>query len=478
MRCWASILVTLVACGRPKPPVAPTPTLDPVISAQAWFRAPTICAQGPFELALPAAPPGPAAKWGEDVALRVVTPRAIALEALILADGVVIGRRSIVVASHGAIAGPPANHRCVADARERLALGRATSDGEPPSVTGVSSRGGEAGPSPPSAVHVALEPDPEIPASSVEVLRARPGSPTARVVIQLWSVEPNDLDGVVFGAARRRVAAERGRRGVYEAYLAQLAAKTEADAARMIAEAEAQHVEVHAHGEAHWEGPSDGELEIRRRAEIAEVERARVRAVFCAAHHDDRDCWGPGGFALHAELDQRVRERSAYCADHIDDARCWSDDESARRHEVWDQRVTAALAPPRQPDGPPPAPLAETIPPKLSLHAEWRPGYWQWTDATWVWLAGMWRVPESDILAEDTTKAPTAPPPPRIETPPAAQVRGAVWIPGFLQTNGAAWVWIGGSWQLRPTARVVWRTPEWRSRGAVHVLIPGGWVPR
>ncbi|HEY5947995.1 MAG TPA: hypothetical protein VIV40_21010, partial [Kofleriaceae bacterium] len=147
-----------------------------------------------------------------------------------------------------------------------------------------------------------------------------------------------------------------------------------------------------------------------------------------------------------------------------------------RHRDAWDKRIELANAPAAQPDGPPPAPLAEEVPPKLSVNAEWRPGYWHWLDGTWVWLAGMWRVPEADIVAEQTTTAPAAPPALRVEAPPPAPVRSAVWVGGFWQWSGTAWVWIAGSYQLRPSAQVSWRAPEWRARGSVHVLIPGGWI--
>ena len=198
--------------------------------------------------------------------------------------------------------------------------------------------------------------------------------------------------------------------------------------------------------------------------------------MFCATHPEDRGCWGAGGRKVHVELEARKRERAAYCAATPEDARCWSSSEWSSRRGAWDRRVALALTPPAPPDGPPPAPLAEVVPPKLSQNADWRPGYWHWIDGTWVWLAGMWRVPEADILAEQTTTAPAAPPPIQVEAPPPPPVRTAVWIAGFWQWNGTSWVWIPGAWQLRPTASVQWRAPEWKARGAVHILIPGGWV--
>jgi hypothetical protein len=215
----------------------------------------------------------------------------------------------------------------------------------------------------------------------------------------------------------------------------------------------------------------------RARAEL-EARRRREREAFCNTHADDRDCWGAGGRRIHDDLDAHQHEREAYCAAHIEDARCWSDSVRGRIESAANARVAAALRPPKQPDGPPPAALAETVPPKLSAHAEWRAGYWQWTEETWVWLAGMWRVPDSDIVAEQTTTAPQPPPPLQAEMPPPAPVRVAVWVPGFWQWSGSSWIWVAGSWQLRPDARAEWRPAAWQPRGRVHVLVPGGWIHR
>jgi hypothetical protein len=179
---------------------------------------------------------------------------------------------------------------------------------------------------------------------------------------------------------------------------------------------------------------------------------------------------------VHLELERRRRERADYCADHPEDARCWDAGERARRRQASVQRVRLALAPPPEPDGPPPAALAEEVPPRLSAHADWRPGYWHWTGSSWFWIGGMWRVPERDILAEETTVAPAAPPPPQAEAPPPATLTTAIWVPGFWQWSGTAWVWVAGSWQLRPAPRATWRPPTWRPRGAVHVLVPGAWI--
>lgn len=129
-------------------------------------------------------------------------------------------------------------------------------------------------------------------------------------------------------------------------------------------------------------------------------------------------------------------------------------------------------------DAPPP-PRAEIKPPSPSSHAEWIPGFWQ-RDREWIWSAGFWRVPESDITAEQTVEAPVAPPPMKMETPPSAPAASAsvVWTPGYWAWNGNAYIWIEGAWRIPPHADVRWVAPTWIPRRGRLVLVPGGWSVR
>lgn len=492
-------LAGLVACGGsgkgPQDPRLVEPRLLPAIADQTWYRSTSTCGQGPYEIELPAA----GARWGEDFELRLHTPRRVALQAVVLVDDAEVARASGVYDASGSAAGKPDNTRCVADARERLAIGRSGTGGGTgtPGTPGIRV---PVGTPPPSGGTAQLELETTVVTTSTSVLTftIREPRPGARIKLRFWSIEPNDLIDVAFGGLRiewRPNVAERD----YEAHLARITAEKEAQRLRLeqdqrrredewqrtrtasasvtvdlaayrAEEARRRQREIEAEAR---------RLEAERRAAIAaalELERRARRAAFCASHPEDRGCWGAGGQKVHLELEQRKRERTEYCATATEDARCWTPEDWRRRRSAWDARVRVSLAPPAQPEGPPPAPLAEVTPPKLSVNADWRPGYWHWIDGTWVWLGGMWRVPETDIVAELTTTAPAAPPPLQPETAPVAPVRTAVWLAGFWQWNGADWVWIPGSWQLRPEARVTWRAPEWRPRGKVHVLIPGGWI--
>jgi hypothetical protein len=80
--------------------------------------------------------------------------------------------------------------------------------------------------------------------------------------------------------------------------------------------------------------------------------------------------------------------------------------------------------------------------PRPSQNAEWRPGYWHWAGSDWIWIAGIWRVPEEDVRAERTVHAPVAPPAPPAETSPVAPAPTTVWTPGFWQWTGNGWLWI------------------------------------
>lgn len=131
-----------------------------------------------------------------------------------------------------------------------------------------------------------------------------------------------------------------------------------------------------------------------------------------------------------------------------------------------------------QPTAPPPATKVEIRPPQPSVHAEWVPGYWHWAGGSWLWLAGRWRVPEADISAGLTVQAPYDPPPPRDESRSPQPFAGAVWVGGFWQWNGAAFVWIPGSWRVAPGVGVRWQVPYWRPRARGVVFVPGRWVRR
>jgi hypothetical protein len=500
---WLS-LAALAACGggshHAASPKGEDPRLIPGVTAH-WYRSAVQCAQGPFEIELPV----DVAKYGQDIELQLKTPRKVALHAVILDDDHELSSTDTTMDASGHASGAPDNSKCVADARERLAFARAGNGraGNGRAGNGGPGNGGSSMSTPPPSGTIAPPPtagtiappgatttaqlvptDEVVAGNTVVQLRIPDGA--HRIRVRLWSVEPNDLEGVLFGVLHI-VWHPNVAEADYEAFIHRPPPPPPAPVAPAHVES-APHVEaaVAVHVEPKHVDPQE-ELrrieaehrreEASRRAERDRAIRAEQRRQFCASHPDDRGCWGPGGLKLKLELDAHLGERETYCSAHREDARCWTDEDFTRVRNADSMRVRIAQTP-SKPTTPPPAPLADAQPPKLSAHAEWRPGYWQWIESTWVWLAGQWRVPEQDIIAEQTTTAPAAPPAPQAETPPAAPVQAAVWINGFWQWDGGNWVWVPGSWQLRPSATVTWRATTWQPRGTVHILIPGGWVHR
>ena len=69
----------------------------------------------------------------------------------------------------------------------------------------------------------------------------------------------------------------------------------------------------------------------------------------------------------------------------------------------------------------PPPLIVEPIPaPSPRGYYTWRPGYWSWAGARYVWMPGLY------VAA------------PRV---------GAVWVPGRWVAGGRGWVWVGGRWR-------------------------------
>ncbi|MGE3456257.1 MAG: hypothetical protein AB7O24_14190 [Kofleriaceae bacterium] len=478
--------IVLVSCGGA--PVhdpkwtQPEPRLEQHDADARWYRALSTCGQGPYELDAPVT----GAKWGEEVELRVHTPRNIALEAIVLADGVQVTKHSGVFTDRDQVSAKPDNARCIADARERLVLARpggaATGTPRQPGTLVVP-------PAPPEASEAPVELElvtTERPRSAQVIQFRLPeraaGARLPTIRIKFWSPEPNDLAGVLFGVVRvewrptvseadyvaflRRKEAERAERE-RQAQLAwerEAAARPKPTPVKVAKPKPAPVTEIKADPNLRAE-IARKEQEERRRAERLLAEARERRRAFCAANPRDHGC----------QLDQRQADRVQYCAQHQDEARCWDVTEWDYRNNAWAEAARATKRS-SKPSGPPPAPRAEDVPPKLSENAEWRPGYWHWIDDTWLWIAGMWRVPDEDIAAERTTTAPQEPPPLKVEAAPPPPIASVVWVAGFWQWNGVGWVWIPGSWQLKPATRVEWRAPEWRRRGSIHVLIPGGWI--
>jgi len=67
--------------------------------------------------------------------------------------------------------------------------------------------------------------------------------------------------------------------------------------------------------------------------------------------------------------------------------------------------------------------------------------------------------PQSQVII-----APTAPPPPRVETippPPTVEAQTMYWRPGHWTWDGGNWTWTAGQYVARPAPQAVWEPGHW-----------------
>ena len=144
----------------------------------------------------------------------------------------------------------------------------------------------------------------------------------------------------------------------------------------------------------------------------------------------------------------------------------------------------------------PPPPMAETRPKTPSPDAVWISGAWTWDDAVgdFTWVGGTYVIRPKPVVAaaapEPVAPAPEPPAPepprdldtkvteapaPKIEAIPPPPPASTVWIAGHWALVGTQWTWNAGRWVVgQPGLR--FRAPVVRSRGAVRVYVPGGWI--
>jgi hypothetical protein len=73
--------------------------------------------------------------------------------------------------------------------------------------------------------------------------------------------------------------------------------------------------------------------------------------------------------------------------------------------------------------------------------------------------------------------APSAPPPPRVETmPPPPQPQVMTWQAGHWAWNGTAWAWVDGQYMQRPQPTAEWEPGHWSPQpGGGYVWVDGRW---
>jgi hypothetical protein len=91
-------------------------------------------------------------------------------------------------------------------------------------------------------------------------------------------------------------------------------------------------------------------------------------------------------------------------------------------------------------------------------------------------------VTQTPIPAQSTVViAPSAPPPPRVETMPAppTEQRVVYWQPGHWIWDGSSWSWQEGQYVDPPTPQAVWEPGGWVQQPAGgYVWVDGHWVGR
>jgi hypothetical protein len=90
-------------------------------------------------------------------------------------------------------------------------------------------------------------------------------------------------------------------------------------------------------------------------------------------------------------------------------------------------------------------------------------------------------VTTTTVTREVTTTGPatremyvTQPPPAaRVEVQTVAPGPGYVWTPGYWRWTGADYVWVSGSWVVRPRPSAVYVRGHWVRRTGGYIWVPG-----
>jgi len=79
--------------------------------------------------------------------------------------------------------------------------------------------------------------------------------------------------------------------------------------------------------------------------------------------------------------------------------------------------------------------------------------------------------PQAEVVVTE------APPAPQVEVIPVAPSPSHLWIGGYWAHRGGRWVWIGGTYVVRPAHRAHWEPGHWVVRsGGRWIWVPGRWV--
>lgn len=292
------------------------------------------------------------------------------------------------------------------------------------------------------------------------------------VRIILWSVIPNDLDGVIFEWAHVKYTPNDEKKWINE-----LKRKKKDHERKLLKEKKRQQ-------------------EYERSIELARLKRCLLitengkqwkicrqfenqdQLVVCMKN-SDKSCWDRKlrSVTIKEYKPPRVVHKNVSDFKTKPPAR-----EPAVEKKSKQKESVFILDPPlivkkEEPTGPPPPPEIEIKPPKPSTSSVWVNGFQKWYKGKWYWMGGFWRVPEEDIKNNKTVKAPRMPPPPvgkKIEFVPP--VPGAVWSSPYYMWDGGRWIFISGRWIYPPGKNLKYIPPHWQKTPLGIFFIPGMWV--
>lgn len=87
-------------------------------------------------------------------------------------------------------------------------------------------------------------------------------------------------------------------------------------------------------------------------------------------------------------------------------------------------------------------------------------------------------ITPAPVQPESVIIAPSAPPPPRVETIPAPPTapQAMYWQPGHWMWDGANWRWTQGQYVVRPSSQAIWEPGHWMQRpSGGYVWVDGHW---
>ncbi|HEY6431600.1 MAG TPA: hypothetical protein VIZ17_06415 [Acetobacteraceae bacterium] len=90
--------------------------------------------------------------------------------------------------------------------------------------------------------------------------------------------------------------------------------------------------------------------------------------------------------------------------------------------------------------------------------------------------AGALAALSGPATAQTVVIAPTAPPPPQVETIPPPPAPVDVWTPGHWAWNGTTWAWAPGQYIARPAPQATWVPGHWEAGSSGYVWVDGHWA--